>query len=322
MMTYKEFKEMAEKKILEFAPEEYQGRLSFESNRVNKVNMTLDAMVFSCDSISGDTEHKIHPTIYIDQMYQDYAETGDFEATMKKTILSVIDSLQRKVSVPKLNLETLQNRIVYRLINTAQNSELLTTVPNRPFLDLSIVYYWVDEGKNDYKESILITNKLAQHLGVSEDGLYELAKENTCRIFPTVIESLLDVLRSLSDGAECFPTEINKNLTMIMWTLTNKDNFHGAAAMLDNACLSHLASVLESDYFILPSSIHELIAVPITEAIGTPEQLADMVHEINLSLVKPTERLSNQVYRYDRAADKVILATDTKNKLLDDDIAV
>lgn len=322
MMTYKEFKEMAEKRILEFAPEEYQGKLSVTSRRVNKVNMTFDALTIACDSMQKDTRYKPYPTIYIEKMYQDYVETGDFEATMKTTILNVVELLQRKVSVPELTLEAVKDHIVYRLINTAQNSELLANIPNRPFLDLSIVYYWEDIDEYDYRENMLITNDLAQLLGISEDGLYELAKENTRIICPTVIHSMESILHSVLGDADNFPTEVDEDISKIMWVLSKRDHSNGATAMLDNTVLSLLASMLEADLFLLPSSIHEIIAIPARDICGIPEELADMVHEINIKCVKPTERLSNQVYRYDRAADKVILVTDSKNKRLDDDIAV
>lgn len=316
MMTYKEFRKMAEKKILEFAPEEYQGKISVEIMQVNKVNMTLDEMVIICDS-----RKKPCPTIHVEQMYQNYVATGDFESTMKTAILNAIEFSQRKTSVPKLDLESVKERIVYRVINTAQNRALLASVPNRPFLDLSIVYYWVSEGGYDYKESAMITNQMAQYLSISEDGLYELAKQNNDIISPTVIKSLPDILSTFG-GTEYFPEEIDKDFEFFMYALSNKDNSYGAAAMLDNASLSTLASILDDDFFILPSSIHEIIAIPVRDKEGTAEELADMVHDINLLCVKPTDRLSNQVYRYDRAADKVILVTDTKNKRLVDAVAV
>ena len=67
--------------------------------------------------------------------------------------------------------------------------------------------------------------------------------------------------------------------------------------------------------YILPSSIHEVIAI--SADIGDPESLAALVAEVNMNEVSLDERLSNQVYHYDKDIRKVTLATDTPNKRLD-----
>lgn len=54
------------------------------------------------------------------------------------------------------------------------------------------------------------------------------------------------------------------------------------------------------------------IAVP--ASMGDPEELANMVLEVNSSVVDVSERLSNQVYHYSRDDRKLSMATDTPNK--------
>ena len=53
----------------------------------------------------------------------------------------------------------------------------------------------------------------------------------------------------------------------------------------------------------------------------TPEELAEMVYTINMGQVSLEDRLSNQVYHYDRNARTLTLATDTPNKRLDGEVA-
>ena len=67
----------------------------------------------------------------------------------------------------------------------------------------------------------------------------------------------------------------------------------------------HVSDVLNSSYYVLPSSIHELIVVP--ESIGMNRlQLENMVEEINQTEVEQEEILSNTVYRYIRKEKRVI----------------
>lgn len=66
----------------------------------------------------------------------------------------------------------------------------------------------------------------------------------------------------------------------------------------------------------MPSSIHEVIAV--SADFGSPDELAEMVYEINMDQVDINDRLSNQVYCYDKDLRTLRLATYTINKSLDD----
>lgn len=83
--------------------------------------------------------------------------------------------------------------------------------------------------------------------------------------------------------------------------------------------LHKLSVQLGTDLFILPSSIHEVIAIPADDL--KPEELAQTVSEINMGQVALGERLSNQVYYYDKELRKLSLATDTPNKRLDGVVA-
>mgnify|MGYP004699002929 FL=1 len=105
----------------------------------------------------------------------------------------------------------------------------------------------------------------------------------------------------------------------MMWVITNDRGINGAVSMLYEEKLHTLAEKLESDLYILPSSVHEVIAV--SASMGEPNQLAEMVAEINMAQVSLEERLSNQVYHYDKDLRKLTLATDTPNKRLDGIVA-
>ena len=71
--------------------------------------------------------------------------------------------------------------------------------------------------------------------------------------------------------------------------------------------------------YLLPSSIHEWIAIS-TEMMD-PKELAEMVQSVNAEQVELSERLSNNVYHYDKEQRKVTMATDVPNKRLDEIVA-
>ncbi len=104
-----------------------------------------------------------------------------------------------------------------------------------------------------------------------------------------------------------------------MWIITNEQGIEGAVSMLYEDKVHKLAERLGSDLYILPSSVHEVIAVSVK--MGEPEELAQTVAEVNMDQVKLEDRLSNQVYHYDKDLRKFTLATDTPNKRLDGIVA-
>ena len=69
---------------------------------------------------------------------------------------------------------------------------------------------------------------------------------------------------------------------------------------------SGLAQELGSDLYILPSSIHEILLLPVSA--GKPEELAEIVKEVNRTQVQPEERLSDSVYLYDRKSGEIRIA--------------
>ena len=169
-----------------------------------------------------------------------------------------------------------------------------------------------------------IHHGLAEKLGFTEEQLFKLAAENTKRLLPPVIKSMNDVMRDIfmKDG---MPPEIADMMLgemppeQQMYVISNNKGINGAVSMLYEDGLHDLAEKLGSDLYIMPSSIHEVIAV--STDLGNPNELAAMVAEINMDQVALDERLSNQVYHYDKDLRKVTLATDTPNKRLDGIVA-
>lgn len=303
---------------MDYMPEKFKG-MELVAEPVEKVNVTLDGIILR------EEGRNISPTIYINDMYKKYQDCGDLE----ETLMAACDFMERAYEqVPVVDVDSIMKdaneKIVFQLINTEQNKTFLEQVPHREFQDLSIVYKVIISADKDAVQSSKITNEFAKRLGMSEEQLFKCAAENTRRLFPPVVRSMNDIMREMfaRDGmpqeiAEMMIAEIPPEQTM--WVISNEKGINGAASMLYENELHELAESLESDLYILPSSVHEVIAV--SSDMGSPEMLAQMVVEVNMQEVSLDERLSNQVYHYDKDLRKLTLATDTPNKRLDGIVA-
>lgn len=88
-----------------------------------------------------------------------------------------------------------------------------------------------------------------------------------------------------------------------MYVMTNRRKINGAAEILFPENLDKLASVLHSDIYIIPSSIHEVIAI--SSNGHSADELQEMVNDINM----------NQVDLEDRLPMKYITMTEIKESL-------
>lgn len=319
MMNYEIFKEVVAEKFLEYMPEEYQG-MSVDVHSVNKVNRVLDGLCL----VGGDEGRNVSPTMYINDMYENYQETENLQLVLRNAAKAMDRAFAEAPVVPSIDYLSAKDNIVFQLVNTMQNEDMLETMPHRDFQDLSVIYRWVIKVDESGIQSTVVHDNLAKKLGMDEEQLFKAAVENTRRILPPVVKSMNDVLREMftKDGmppemAEAMFGEIPQD--RMMWVISNDRGVNGAISMLYEDQLHKLAEKLETDLYILPSSVHEVIAV--STDMGDPYELAQMVSEINMDQVDLDERLSNQVYHYDKDLRKLTLATDTPNKRLDGIVA-
>ena len=319
MMNYEIFKEVVAEKFMDYMPEQYQGmRLRVEP--VNKVNKVLDGITL----VGSGAGRNVSPTLYINHMYEHYLETENLQEVLQSAARRMDMAFKEMPEVGDVNLEGAKDNIVFQVINTLQNEDMLRDMPHREFQDLSIIYRWVVKVDENGIQSSAIRNNLAEQLGMNEEQLFKCAVENTRRIFPPTVKSMNDVIREMfiSDG---MPAEVADMMIgempedKMMWVISNDRGINGAGSMLYEDNLHKLAMKFETDLYILPSSVHECIAV--STNVGDPYELAEMVSEINMGQVALEDRLSNQVYHYDKDARRLTLATDTPNKRLDGMVA-
>lgn len=300
-MNYEEFKGVVEEKFLSFMPEEYKNHKVL-IRKVNKVNQSYDSLTLKSEG--GNCS----PSICMEYLYDDYQSAPrNLRKLLAVAAKEMVEAMGKLPEIPEFDLDLMKDRVVFQLINTEQNKELIENVPNRAFLDLSIIYRVFLKSDDDGMRSIIIKNELAGRNGLSECELHELATVNTKRLLTPVVKNMDDFLR------EIFGNNVGMFQGSQMWVISNKQAINGATSMLYEDKLHELAEHLNSNLYILPSSIHEVIAVP-ANSTNNVLSLARMVDDINREEVSVEERLSNHVYFYDKDLRKVSLATDSVHK--------
>lgn len=316
MMNYEEFRKKVVEDFLGYFPEEYKD-WKVELSEVNKVNRTLDGIgIYPPDS----QRKKVVPTCYIQDMYERYKECGDFDLAMNEQS-RVYQEAIKEANIFQIDLspETVKNNIVFCLINKEENEKMLNDMPYREKEDLAIIYRYVVKQSREGIASSKVTNSFMEKYGLTEPELFRLAYDNTKRIFPVTIKPMLEVVKAMmTNNGEFDLTEemfLEEFSEPEQYIISNPNGINGASSILYPDELKKLADKVGDDLYILPSSIHETIAIPAEGA--DPVELSEMVTEINRSSVSMEERLSNQVYFFDRKSMTLTQATHTKETKLD-----
>ncbi len=321
MMNYEFFKGVIETELMNFLPDSMKAG-KIEINKVPKVNRELDAVTII---FSEENKEIVSPTLYVQDMYERYQQCENLPLVMSEFAKAFVNGKAKSEEIiGKLDLPNCKDRIIFQIINAEQNKSLLADIPYRPFQDLAIIYKVVVEEKDDILASSIITNKIADVIGLKEAELFELAAENTRRINPVSIIGMDEMMREMFQESGIEEEDLDQVLPIhrdeeVMFVISNKRHTNGAISMIYEDELHELAELIKDDLYILPSSVHEVLAV--ASHMQTPEELAEMVYTINMGQVSLEDRLSNQVYHYDRNARTLTLATDTPNKRLDGEVA-
>jgi len=296
-MEYSIFKEL----ILEALKERFGEECQIEYKEVLKNNgVKLDGVIVRQNNCV------VSPTVYVNDYYEDFSDgenINDIADIIERLIRD--NTIEDEFDADELILfDNVKDRIVFKLINFERNKELLNTVPYKKYLDLAIVYYI--SVKEDIFEcaSILINNSHLKLWNKTLEEIDELAVKNTPFILKPELKSMGQTLKEImfnSDDNE-FDEEDFENC--YMYVLTNEKKQFGAATILYDNELKDFSERIESDFYIIPSSVHEVIIIP-SKFVDSSDSLDEMICEVNSSQVPLVDILSDHAYKYNRA-DKCV----------------
>ena len=246
----------------------------------------------------------VFPTLYINDLYE--ADISGSE--MKRLAVRLSESLQNS-SAPSpdvlddiFDLDKVRDRIAFKLINTRRNADILSEIPHRSFLDLTVAYY-IDVSNdvpgNGGTATVLIRDNIMTRWDTDEERLYGIAMSNMKRNSPDHVLTMEEIIREKTNF-------IYDDPGIVMYVLTNKDQMFGASALLYGSAMKQLSKELDRNLYILPSSVHELILLP-QDGESDCRALLNIVCEVNKTEVPDEEILADSVYMYDRDSDEVSL---------------
>lgn len=251
-------------------------------------------------SIETKMANKI-PVIGIRDIYERY-RTG---SSMEECVAYCRKAMDQRANINISELwgmwKEQKKQIKPCLVNGEWNQERLKEIPHFSYGDLAVKFRVEYKISNELKAGYDVTYDMLRHWGISKNQLVETVMQNL-RQEKYTIRDLQEVL------GEQFGLPVEEERKGAFYLLTNGGQIYGAAGMLRTDLLEHFAEEKGCDFYILPSSVHELLLIVDSGEI-TREELEEMVRSVNQTCVAKEERLSDRVYYFRRGSGKAELAT-------------
>ena len=239
----------------------------------------------------------ISPIIYVDRFYEDYRkkkktveETADEILHLNKSVRSG----RTGYDTDALRFDQCRDRILFRLISAERNSRYLEHIPHIGFLNLAIIFTVAWNISESGVESVRVTDEMLDCWGVSVKDLAKLAKENTPRLLSPRCETMIQVMMRFMGKEWC-----DEDMDFPMLLLSNEYNVYGATSILYEETMDRIGEELGEDFYIIPSSIHEVLILP-EQYVDDVSDLDSMIRQINREHVVLEDVLSDRAYFYSR----------------------
>lgn len=302
-MLFSEFKNYATENIINYLTSDYEGA-EMSISTIRKSN----GYEYEALRINKKGEKcSIIPALDLTRAYKEYQKGADLDEILAKLAdirmnakLSGFD----KESI--LTFDGIKDKILPRLINTASNADYLADKPHFEIADLSVMFAVRVEESSDGVADAPIDNNLMNLWNVSLEDVKKSAFTNISNQTPVFMSIEKALFESNLDDSFDLETADPMNDEMPFYILSNRQKVHGASIIFNKSLMAKIAEKL-GKYYILPSSIHEVLIVPATLGRNAKE-LAEIVRNVNAESVPPQERLSDNIYEFDIEDETIKIA--------------
>lgn len=189
--------------------------------------------------------------------------------------------------------------LFFWLSDPEKNVEYLKDKPHTTCGELAVTYRIQIPGLEEGKGSSAVTYEMMQNWGITKEQLHrDTARAESIR--DSVYFYCMEDMIFSSEPSNLFKQEKAQD-RWSMYVLTDRDREGGASVIAADGVLDRVGELLGTDFYVLPSSIHEVIILPDNGMMETKE-LEEIVKEINTAEVALQEQLSGKVQYYDRSS--------------------
>lgn len=291
-MKKEEFVQKVISEFRDYLPPTLKSEITVEKSSVIKMNDKKHIGI--CIRRTGVP---IAPNIYLDDMYTAFTMGADFEQLMYKLVATYLESLQHSPCPSDFEGNDIRDsaRCGLRLLSASRNRRYLSEHVNKDFgLGLVLTADFCIPDNNGGEWRTTISWDLMDEIGIGvEEFFSDIIFSNSINYPAMLCEFNLEPTNEIN---RLHDEHID---TGMLYVLKTTRHCHGAVAIAYPGVLERIADAFDSSFYVVPSSVHEVIIVP-EDFDVKPEALTAMLVDANETVVAPDDVLSNNLMYYDR----------------------
>ncbi len=290
-MDYTAFKEYVKLELYRYLPEE---KKDYNVKVVTVVENYRNLDVVKLVPNHSD-KNRMEAGVYLEPIYTEFLTTLHIKKAMRRVVQMLIEALHYNETIKK-------DKIYMTLADTMSVEPWLNTYPHRSFHGLTILYRIFVDGEHSSFYPCILNNMMMEYLGFSESELYENAWINTKILFPPVVQTIGENVYEMITGSSIdeeirtsMPDSVKEDDSM--YIIKNRKGMNGAVYLVYNDVIEQMAERSGTDFFLLPSTIYDMYAVPVKK--GEMVDMEMVLEESRAEGMSHEEKLSGQIYYYD-----------------------
>jgi len=203
----------------------------------------------------------IEGNLNMQQAYQAHEAGVPYESILRDTQEAIMQQVDRR---PQFNIgeisdyASMKANLMMELIPQKGNEERLAEVPHQKVEDMALIYRMDMGDSPGGKMTSVVTNQNMLAYGITAEQLHQDAMENAPESHPASLRSMREVMAGMM-GMEPDPPMPGEP---VMLVATTRDSFMGASVIQYPGFMEQAAEQVGGDFFVLPSSIHEVLIIP------------------------------------------------------------
>lgn len=282
-MNYEVFVDRFKEKVKEYM---YPYTVTLEETILNKVNQQVKGLTVSVEG------YPVAPVFHLEELYKENQDGHTVAELAYKASLDANEVIKHTLELWGEKEDITPDNLYAAVVNTDKNREMLKQVPHREYKEMSVIPRY----RLTNNTSFLVNKDICKQFYMTQEEVLETAIRNTHEMGYTV-KRLDDVLKENIDG-------LNMEENSCAHVVSNIYRTNGAAAILDTSWMEHHAEEIGGSFYIIPSSIHELLTIPENVPLSVSD-IQTMVETVNRTCVDERDFLSNNVYHYNAKTKSV-----------------
>ena len=228
------------------------------------------------------------PTFYLEDLYEAYLN-GTAVEDIAEGVIEFAKENNRAVipnGIDVVDYESARKHLGLMVIGAEENREYLETLVHEVIEGLALVPIIFIKDKNS-TGCIKIKNEFLALWGVTPQDVMEEARQNAPNSMPPTLRAMGDIIGETSSQASDDLYVPEEEILVV----NNEDFVYGASAVFYPGLLERIWKALGTDFYILPSSINEMLIL---------RDLGHIVKTVNRTEVSPEEILADAVFYYSR----------------------